>query len=104
MASPTNFSGHNLIAKGAEVMRTNYSFIWQRLELSEELQSELVKNSFMTEEDREELNSYGQRFAQNAVIIHRVLFSNKSPLFKSLREVLKNNGQGHIEKKLMQGT
>ena len=102
MASPTNFSEQDLIAKGAEVMRTNYSFIWQHLELSEELQSELVKNSFMTEEDREELNSYGQRFAQNAVIIHRVLFSNKSPL--SLREVLKNAGQGHIENKLMQGT
>ena len=104
MASLINIPEHDLIVIGAEVMRTNYSFIWQRLELSEELQSKLVKNSFMTEEDREELNSYGQRFAQNAVIIHRVLFSNKSPLFMSLREVLKNSGQSHIEKKLTQGT
>ena len=102
MASPINISEHDLIVKGAEVMRTNYSFIWQRLELSEELQSELVKNSFMTEEDREELNSYGQRFAQNAVIIHRVLFSNNSPL--SLHKVLADTGQDHIAKKLIKGT
>ena len=102
MASPINIPEYDTITKGAEVMRTNYSFIWQHLELSQEFQSKLVENSFMTEADREEVNSYGQRFAQNAVIIHRVLFSNKSPL--SLREVLKNTGQGHIADKLMQGT
>ena len=56
----------------------------------------------MTEADREELNSYGQRSAQNAVIIHRVLFSKHSPL--SLLEDLANTGQGHIRNKLMQGT
>ena len=56
----------------------------------------------MTEADREELNSYGHRFAQNAVIIHRVLFSDCEPL--SLLDDLTNTGQGHIANKLMQGT
>ena len=102
MASPINTLEYDTITKGAEAMRTNYSFIWQHSKLSQELQSKLVEKLFMTEADREEVNSYGQRFAQNAVIIHRVLFSDKSPI--SLHEVLKNTGQGHITNKLMQGT
>ena len=93
---------HQFIVKGAEVMRTNYSFVWQHLEPSQELQSKLVEKLFMTKTDREEINSYDQRFAQNAVIIHKVLFSNKSPL--SLHQVLVNTKQDHIVKKLNEGT
>ena len=102
MASPKNIPEHLATVKGAEVLRTNYSFLWQHLEPSQAFLSKLFEKSFMTEADREELNSYGQSFAQNAVIIHRVLFSNCAPL--SLLDDLTNTGQGHIANKLKQGT
>ena len=102
MASPKNFPEHRATVKGAEVLRTNYSFLWQHLDPSQAFLSKLFEKSFMTEADREELNSYGQRSAQNAVIIHRVLFSNCEPLH--LLDDLTNTGQGHIANKLMQGT
>lgn len=102
MASQRKMPEHTTTTKSAEVMRTNYSFLWQHLEPTQELQSKLVEKSFITEADKEEINSYRQRFAQNAVIIHRVLFSDQSPI--SLHEVLINTGQGLIAKKMMQGT
>lgn len=102
MASQRKMPEHTTTTKSAEVMRTNYSFLWQHLEPTQELQSKLVEKSFITEADKEEINSYRQRFAQNAVIIHRVLFSDQSPI--SLHEVLINTGQDLIAKKMMQGT
>ena len=102
MASPKVIPEHHTTVKGAEVMLTNYSFLWQHLKPSQEFHSKLLENSFINEADREELNSYGQRFAQNAVIIHRILYSNHSPL--SLLDGLATTGQRHIANKLMQGT
>ena len=102
MANPKNFPDYQGSVKGAKVLRTNYSFLWQYLEPSQEFQSRLVEKSFMTEADRVELNCYEERSAQAAVIIHRVLFSNCEPL--SLLDDLTNTGQGHITNKLKQGT
>ena len=87
--------------KGAQVMRINYSFLWQYLEPSQLLPI-LVDKTLMTETARKEAESYTQKFAQNAVIINQLFASGCPPL--KLCDTLDVIGQGHIARKLMQGT
>ena len=82
-------------------MCSNYSFLWQYLEPSRLLPT-LVDKLLMTETAKKEAESYTQKFAQNAVIIKQ-LFSSDCPPLK-LCDTLDVTGQGHIAKKLMQGT
>ena len=87
--------------KGARVMRTNYSFLWQYLEPSRLLPI-LVDKTLMTEGAKKEAESYAQKFAQNAVIIFQLFASGCPPL--KLCDTLDVTGQGHIARKLLQGT
>ena len=87
--------------KGARVMRTNYSFLWQYLEPSQ-LLPKLVDKELMTETRKKEAESYTQKFAQNAVIIDQLFGSHCPPL--KLCDTLDVTGQEHIAKKLLQGT
>ena len=82
-------------------MSTNYSFLWQHLEPSRLLPI-LVDKLFMTEEGKKEAESYAQKFAQNAVIIHQLCKSHCPPL--KLCDTLDVTGQEHIARKLLQGT
>ena len=56
----------------------------------------------MTETKRKEAESYTQKFAQNAVIINQLFASGCPPL--KLCDTLDVTGQGHIARKLLQGT
>ena len=82
-------------------MTTNYSFLWQHLEPSRLLPI-LVDKLLLTETDKEKAESYKQKFAQNAVIINEVFFSDCPPL--KLCDTLDVTGQEHIARKLLQGT
>ena len=82
-------------------MCTNYSFLWQYLEPSR-LLSILVEKLLMTETARKEAESYGQKFAQNSVIIQQLFASDCPPL--KLCDTLDVTGQEHIARKLLQGT
>ena len=65
--------------KGARVMRTNYSFIWQYLEPGR-LLPRLVDKLLLTETKKKEAESYPQKFAQNSVIIDQLFTSDCPPL------------------------
>ena len=82
-------------------MTTNYSFLWQYLE-PRQLLPILVDKLLLTETDKEKAESYKQKFAQNAVIINKVFFSDCPPL--KLCDTLDVTGQEHIARKLLQGT
>ena len=99
--NPEDIPEYQLIMKGARVMRTNYSFLWQYLEPSR-LLSILVDKLLMTETAKKEAESYTQKFAQNSVIIYQLFHSDCPPL--KLCDTLDVTGQGHIAKKLRQGT
>ena len=81
-------------------MTTNYSFLWQHLEPSRLLPI-LVDKLLLTETDKKTAESYKQKFAQNAVIINKVFFSDCPPL--KLCDTLDVTGQEHIARKLLQG-
>ena len=87
--------------KGARIMRTNYSFLWQYLEPTQLLPI-LVDKLLMTEKAKEKAESYKQKFAQNSVIINQLFHSDCPPL--KLCDTLDVTGQGHIARKLLQGT
>ena len=87
--------------RGFRVMRANYSFLWQYLEPSQ-LLPKLVDKLLMTETARKEAELYTQKFAQNAVIINELFGSGCPPL--KLCDTLDVTGQGHIARKLLQGT
>ena len=87
--------------KGARVMCTNYSFLWQYLEPSRLLPI-LVDKLLMTETRKKEAELYTQMFAQNAVIIDELFVSGCPPL--KLCDTLDVTGQEHIARKLLQGT
>ena len=99
--NPEDIPEYELSMKGARVMRTNYSFLWQYLEPSRLLPI-LVDKTLMTETKRKEAESYTQKFAQNAVIIYQLFASGCPPL--KLCDTLDVTGQGHIARKLLQGT
>ena len=82
-------------------MITNYSFLWQYLEPSRLLPI-LVDKTLLTETAKKKAESYAQKFAQNAVIINELFGAHCSPL--KLCDTLDVTGQGHIAKKLLQGT
>ena len=82
-------------------MSTNYSFLWQHLEPSQ-LLPKLVDKLLMTETARKKAESYTQKFAQNAVIINELFGVHCPPL--KLCDTLDVTGQGHIARKLLQGT
>ena len=86
--------------KGARIMRTNYSFLWQYLEPTQLLPI-LVDKLLMTEKAKEKAESYKQKFAQNSVIINQLFHSDCPPL--KLCDTLDVTGQGHIARKLLQG-
>ena len=87
--------------KSCGVMRTNYSFLWQYLEPNRLLPM-LVDKQFMTETTKKEAESYAQKPAQNSVIINQLFKSDCPPL--KLCDTLDVTGQGHIARKLLQGT
>ena len=99
--NPEDIPEYELSMKSARVMRTNYSFLWQYLEPSRLLLI-LVDKTLMTETKRKEAESYTQKFAQNAVIIDQLFASGCPPL--KLCDTLDVTGQGHIARKLLQGT
>ena len=99
--NPDDIPEYKLVIRGWIVMCSNYSFLWQYLEPSRLLPT-LVDKLLMTETAKKEAESYTQKFAQNAVIIKQ-LFSSDCPPLK-LCDTLDVTGQGHIAKKLMQGT
>ena len=99
--NPEDIPEYELKLKGDRVMTTNYSFLWQYLEPSQLLPI-LVDKLLMTETSKKEAESYEQKFAQNAVIINKVFFSDCPPL--KLCDTLDVTGQGHIARKLLQGT
>ena len=82
-------------------MCTNYSFLWQYLEPSQLLPI-LVDKLFITETAKKMAESYTQEFAQNSVIIDELFRSDCPPL--KLCDTLDVTGQGHIARKLRQGT
>ena len=92
---------YELKIRGCRVMGTNYSFLLQHLEPSRLLPI-LVNKLFMTEEDKQQAESYKQKFAQNAVIIGKLFASDCPPL--KLCDTLDVTGQEHIARKLLQGT
>ena len=99
--NPEDIPEYELAMKSARVMRTNYSFLWQYLEPSRLLPI-LVDKTLMTETARKEAESYTQKFAQNAVVIFQLFVSGCPPL--KLCDTLDVTGQGHIARKLLQGT
>ena len=86
--------------RGARVMRTNYSFLWQYLEPNQLLPI-LVDKLLMTETAKKEAESYRQKFAQSSVIINQLFRSGCPPL--KLCDTLDVTGQEHIARKLLQG-
>ena len=86
--------------RGARVMRTNYSLLWQQLEPSRLLPI-LVNRQLMTETGKNEVESYGQKFAQNSVIIDQLFRADCPPL--ELCDPLDVTGQWDLSKKLRQG-
>ena len=99
--NPEDISEYELTLRGCIVMCTNYSFLWEHLEPSGLLPI-LVDKLLMTETAKKEAESYTQKFAQNAVIIHQLFASDCPPL--KLCDTLDVTGQGHIARKLLQGT
>ena len=99
--NPDDIPEYEFKMRGFRVMRTNYSFLWQYLEPSH-LLPVLVDKLFMTETAKKEAESYTQKFAQNSVIINQLSGSHCPPL--KLCDTLDVTGQGHIAKKLLQGT
>ena len=99
--NPEDIPEYEFTMKGAQVMRTNYSFLWQYLEPSRLLPI-LVDKLLMTETDKKEAESYKQKFAQNSVIINQLFASDCPPL--KLCDTLDVTGQEHIARKLLQGT
>ena len=99
--NPEDIPEYELRMKGYKVMRTNYSFLWQYLEPSRLLPI-LVDKLLMTERAKKEAESYTQKFAQNAVIIYQLFACGCPPL--KLCDTLDVTGQGHIARKLLQGT
>ena len=97
---PEDIPEYELKLRGCIVMCTNYSFLWQYLEPSR-LLPKLVDKLLMTETARKEAESYGQKFAQNSVIIHQLFASDCPPL--KLCDTLDVTGQEHIGRKLLQG-
>ena len=98
--NPEDIPEYELEMKGARVMRTNYSFLWQYLEPSRLLPI-LVDKLLMTERAKKEAESYKQKFAQNSVIINQLFYSDCPPL--KLCDTLDVTGQGHIARKLLHG-
>ena len=98
--NPEDIPEYKLHMKGAQVMRTNYSFLWQYLEPSRLLPI-LVDKLLMTEKAKKEAESYRQKFAQNSVIINQFFASDCPPL--KLCDTLDVTGQEHIARKLLQG-
>ena len=99
--NPEDIPEYELNMKGARVMRTNYSFLWQHLEPNQLLLI-LVDKLLMTETAKKEAESYIQRFARNSVIIDQLFRSDCPPL--KLCDTLDVTGQEHIARKLLQGT
>ena len=99
--NPEDIPEYEFTMKGARVMRTNYSFLWQYLEPSR-LLPRLVDKLLLTEAKKKEAESYTQKFAQNAVIIDQLFGSGCPPL--KLCDTLDVTGQEHITRKLLQGT
>ena len=98
---PEDIPEYELKIRGCIVMCTNYSFLWQYLEPSR-LLPRLVDKLLLTETRKKEAESYTQKSAQNAVIIAELFASGCPPL--KLCDTLDITGQGHIAKKLQQGT
>ena len=98
--NPEDIPEYELRMRGARVMRTNYSFLWQYLEPSLLLPI-LVDKLLMTETAKKEAESYRQKFAQNSVIINQLFCSGCPPL--KLCDTLDVTGQKHIARKLLQG-
>ena len=99
--NPEDIPEYEFTMKGARVMRTNYSFLWQYLEPSQ-LLPKLVDKLLMTETRKKEAELYKQKFAQNAMIIYQLFASHCPPL--KLCDTLDVTGQEHIARKLLQGT
>ena len=97
---PEDIPEYELKLRGCIVMCTNYSFLWQYLEPSRLLPI-LVDKLFVTETDKKEVEMYGQKFAQNSVIIYQLFLSNCPPL--KLCDTLDVTGQEHIARKLRHG-
>ena len=99
--NPEDLPEYELKLRGSQVMTTNYSFLWQHLEPSQLLPI-LVDKLLLTKADKEKAESYKQKFAQNAVIINRLFYSDCPPL--KLCDTLDVTGQKYIARKLLQGT
>ena len=101
MFCPEDIPEYELRMRGYKVMRFNYSFLWQYMDPSRLLPI-LLDKLLMTETAKKKAESYTQKFAQNAVIIDELFQSGCPPL--KLCDTLDVTGQGHIARKLLQGT
>ena len=90
--------------KCGRVIRTNYSLLYSHLDAGR-LLSKLPDKELIGEMQLKSVESYHQRFAQNAVLIDTLLKMDRpsNGLLKFCDTLETTPGQEHIGKKLLQG-
>ena len=90
--------------KATSVIHTNYSLLWQHLSAG----TVLPKLSFLSESQKEEVESYQQKAGQNAVIINTLLgasVKHTPEALLTLCETLHTTpGSEHIAEQILRGT
>ena len=90
--------------RAANVIHTNYSLLWQHLSGG----IVLPKLSLLSESQKEEVESYQERVAQNAVIINTLLRDSVKHISEGLLilcETLQTTpGREHIAQRILEGT
>ena len=86
------------------VISHNYSILWQYLDPSQ-LLPKLLDKFLITDEDKEEAESYSQR-TQTSIVLQGLFDDNTPPnrLFKLADTLDTIPGQEHLGRKLLQGT
>lgn len=89
--------------RAARVIRTNYSLLWQHLSGG----IVLPKLPFLSESQKEEVESYQERVGQNAVIINTLLRASVKHVPEELLilcETLQTTlGREHIAQRILEG-
>ena len=90
--------------RAARVIHTNYSLLWEHLSAD----IVLPKLSFLSESQKEEVESYQERLGQNAVIINTLLGASVKHTPDGLLilcETLQTTpGREHIAQRILEGT
>ena len=104
LSDPATLPWYEQVMRAASVIHTNYSLLWQHLSAS----TVLPELSFLSESQKEEVESYQQRAGRNAVIINTLLRASVKHTpegLLTLCETLQTTpGSEYIAEQILRGT